>query len=284
MRFTFNTGVVQVRNRYCWTVAVFSLIGCLYFIHLHREPINFPKIYVITPTHQRLTQKANLVHIMTVLRSVDNVLWIIAEDSPEKSNWLKFFLDGSKVRYVHLNAETPPSLKAKQDEPVWKFPRGVDQRNAGLKWLRQNRLPGPGVLYFMDDDNTYHPQIFEEIRSTKRVSIWPVAFVGEALVESPVVENGKVVDFIGGFGRYRKFPVDMAGFAINMDYISKNPDVIFSYEHGVGMQETKFLEQLGMSLDDLEPLAHECTEVLVWHTQTRTPIVNYPVPWVGGHV
>ena len=122
------------------------------------------------------------------------------------------------------------------------------------------------------------------MRNTKRVSIWPVAFVGEALVESPVVENGKVVDFIGGFGRYRKFPVDMAGFAVNLDYIIKFSDVIFSYEHAIGMQETKFLEQLGVSLGDLEPLASDCLEVLVWHTQTRTPVVNYVVPWIGGHV
>ena len=127
-------------------------------------------------------------------------------------------------------------------------------------------------------------QVFEEMRNTRKVSIWPVAFVGEALVESPVVENGKVVDFIGGFGRYRKFPVDMAGFSVNMEYIIKNPDVTFSYEHAVGMQETNFLEQLGFSLDDLEPLAYQCTEVLVWHTQTRSPIVNYQVPWNGGHV
>ena len=72
-----------------------------------------------------------------------------------RTNFARFY------RNVHLNAETPQSLKAKPDEPVWKFPRGVDQRNAGLKWLRQNTLPGPGVLYFMDDDNTYHPQVCE---------------------------------------------------------------------------------------------------------------------------
>ena len=62
-------------------------------------------------------------------------------------------------RHVHLNAETPEAMKAKKGDPVWKFARGVDQRNAGLKWVRENKLPGPGVVYFMDDDNTYNPRV-----------------------------------------------------------------------------------------------------------------------------
>ena len=31
-----------------------------------------------------------------------------------------------------------------------------------------------GVIYFADDDNTYSLDIFEEMRTTKTVSVWPV--------------------------------------------------------------------------------------------------------------
>lgn len=40
-------------------------------------------------------------------------------------------------------------------------PRGVSNRNAALKWIRENRKSG--VLYFADDDNTYDIQLFEEV-------------------------------------------------------------------------------------------------------------------------
>lgn len=84
-------------------------------------------------------------------------------------------------------------------------------------------------MYFADDDNTYSLQIFEEVRinvfvrcseaskclqatancapqdaetnwflvsfqmrSTQRVSVWPVGLVGGMKYERPVVEGGKV--------------------------------------------------------------------------------------------
>ncbi len=37
----------------------------------------------------------------------------------------------------------------------------------------------------------------------------------------------------------------------------------------VGMEEDQFLRALKTEYDDLEPLAKNCTEVLVWHTQTE---------------
>lgn len=60
---------------------------------------------------------------------------------------------------------TPPP----QGDPSWLKPRGVEQRNEGLRWLREDRRAQPGgdnqqgVVYFADDDNTYSLQIFEEV-------------------------------------------------------------------------------------------------------------------------
>lgn len=40
-------------------------------------------------------------------------------------------------------------------------PRGVSNRNRGLKWVRENAVSG--VLYFADDDNTYDLELFNEV-------------------------------------------------------------------------------------------------------------------------
>ena len=47
-----------------------------------------------------------------------------------------------------------------------------------------------GVIYFADDDNTYSLDIFEEMRSTKTVSVWPVG-IGKfkKLLHFPWVRN-----------------------------------------------------------------------------------------------
>lgn len=54
------------------------------------------------------------------------------------------------------------------------------------------------------------------MQSTEKVSMWPVGLVTELGVSSPIVKNGRVVGFYDGWNGQRKFPVDMAGFAINL--------------------------------------------------------------------
>jgi len=55
------------------------------------------------------------------------------------------------------------------------------------------------------------------MQSTKKVSMWPVGLVTDFGVSSPIVKEGRVVGFYDGWNGLRKFPVDMAGFAINME-------------------------------------------------------------------
>ena len=113
----------------------------------------------------------------------------------------------------------------------------------------------PAVLYFGDDDNTYSLGLFETIRKVQRVSahcfkclrsthrnkraahkpsmiaygaqrsgwlhvkvgVWPVGLVGGLRWEGPVVSGGKVTGWHSGFDtNSRAFPVDMAGFGVNL--------------------------------------------------------------------
>ena len=131
--------------------------------------------------------------------------------------------------------------------------------------------PGPGhegVVYFADDDNTYSLELFEEMRHTKKVSVWPVAFVGELMVEKPLLDpTGKrVVGWNAEWSSRRPFAVDMAGFAINLRLLLRTPKVKFAYEVRRGYQESEFLKHL-VTLDELEPRSP--TKVLVWHTRTE---------------
>lgn len=67
-------------------------------------------------------------------------------------------------------------------------PRGVANRRAALNWIKNNNKRS-GVLYFGDDDNTFDLRLFNEIRYTKHVSMFPVGLIGQFAVSAPVVSN-----------------------------------------------------------------------------------------------
>uniref|UniRef100_A0A5S6Q236 Galactosylgalactosylxylosylprotein 3-beta-glucuronosyltransferase n=1 Tax=Trichuris muris TaxID=70415 RepID=A0A5S6Q236_TRIMR len=233
-------------------------------------------IYIVTPTYQRFTQKADLTRLSYTLMHVPNIVWIVVEDASTTSSLVANVLRRSGIRHVLLAAPTPKRYKLKNPMAVknWIHPRGVAQRNAALTWLRSSLSPSAsGVLYFADDDNTYDLRIFEEMRSTKIVSVWPVAFVGEILVERPIVRNGKVEGFVAMYDPSRPFPIDMAAFSVNIRLVLDNPNLLFDYEVKRGYQESHFLQPL-VKRSQLEPRAGNCTEVLVWHTRTMIPMLH----------
>lgn len=124
----------------------------------------------------------------------------------------------------------------------------------------------------MDDDNSYSIKIFEEMRKIKTVGVWPVGLVGGLKVERPLVDpqTGKVTGFNSAWRPERPFPIDMAGFAINLQLILNTPDAMFSFRVQGGYQESVILKHL-TTVADLEPLADKCTKVYVWHTRTEKP-------------
>lgn len=229
---------------------------------------SLPIIYVITPTKIRLEQKADLTRLSHTLRHVPNLHWIVIEDSEHKSNLVETLLTSCKIPYTHLHATTPEIHKLKGTDPNWLKPRGVPQRNAGIKWLRE-RATNDGVVYFADDDNTYDLGVFEEMRYTKTVSVWPVGLVGYLRYESPVVQNGKVTSWYTYWKPNRAFAMDMAGFAVNLQLILDHPNAWFVMDAGRGNLESSLLSQLDVKLEDLEPRANNCSKILVWHTRTE---------------
>ncbi|XP_066553466.1 galactosylgalactosylxylosylprotein 3-beta-glucuronosyltransferase 2 [Amia ocellicauda] len=223
-----------------------------------------PVIYAITPTYSRAVQKAELTRLANTFRQVPHFHWLLVEDSHSRTELVSRFLARSGLPHTHLHVPTPRRYKRAG------LPRATEQRNAGLGWLRQHRAPrDAGVVFFADDDNTYSLELFEEMRSTRTVSVWPVGLVGGRRYERPVVDKGRVVGWYTGWRADRPFAIDMAGFAVSLQVILANPKAVFKRRGSQpGMQESDFLKQI-TKVEDLEPKAQNCTRVLVWHTRTE---------------
>lgn len=127
-------------------------------------------IYLITPTYSRPTQKADLTRMAQTLMLVPNIVWVVVEDAEDITQLVGRLLLSKDVPFVHLSAKTPSSKKPKIYHAYESHARGVEQRNMGLKWIREraqtSQLIRNGVLYFADDDNTYDIQLFEEVHSS----------------------------------------------------------------------------------------------------------------------
>jgi len=226
-------------------------------------------IFVITPTYARPVQKAELTRLANVFLLVPNLHWIVVEDSDQKTNQVKTFLQRSGLIYTHLNIETPSVMKLDPKDDRWK---GIRQRNKAISWLRNNFQAGdPGVVYFADDDNSYSLELFQEISDTKIVSVFPVGLVGGVMVEKPKVLAGKVVGWSVGWGKDRTFATDMAGFAVNLSYLLSHTSAKFNPKAKIGHLESDFLEKF-VHVEDLEPISVD--KVLVWHTRTEEPNLN----------
>lgn len=127
------------------------------------------------------------------------------------------------------------------------------------------------------------------MRWTKNVSVWPVALTGGARWAGPVVSDGKVVRFHTNWAKDRKFPIDMAAFAVNLNVlIKKYPNAKFDDSVKRGYLEPTFLSTI-TTVDQLEPLADNCTKVGVCCGSLRQSLEHLyggirPQDWQGLYV
>ena len=131
------------------------------------EQRRLPTIFAITPTYARTTQKVDLTSLCQTVMLVPNFVWIIIEDSEGKTPLVTNLLERCRVESVHLNVRTPVKMRPKpgQEKKLSLYSRGVEQRNAGLNWIRGHcaEVGCRGVVYFMDDDNKYDLRLFEQV-------------------------------------------------------------------------------------------------------------------------
>lgn len=128
------------------------------------------------PTPARLVQKAELTRLSQTFLHVPRLHWIVVEDSEKPTVLVRNLLAESGLTYTQLHMLTPKDRKLQEGDPSWLKPRGAEQRNEGLRWLRdmasasrgqQGAAAENGVVYFADDDNTYSLKLFEEVSRDK---------------------------------------------------------------------------------------------------------------------
>nr|BAC65096.1 glucuronyltransferase-S [Drosophila melanogaster] len=224
--------------------------------------VQLPVIYFVTPTYPRREQIPELTRLAHTLLHIPRLHWLVADDQEKCNDYMDTLLYRFGMPFTHMVSPMPS--KFRNEKPA---PRGVANRRAALQWIRQHNLTN-GILYFGDDDNTYDLRLFSEIRKTQRVSMFPVGLIADYGVSGPVVRKGKVVAFLDSWVAGRRWPVDMAGFAVNLEYMAQYPYVNMPYKPGY--EEDLFLRSIGLQMNLIEPRGNNCTEILVWHTQTKS--------------
>ncbi|KAM7248441.1 hypothetical protein CapIbe_000480 [Capra ibex] len=172
-----------------------------------------------------LVQKAELVQLSQTLSLVPRLHWLLVEDAEGPSPLVSGLLAASGLLFTHLAVLTHKAQRLR--------PRGVEQRNRALDWLRRG-----GVLL---GERRTHPH-----------------------------QDGRVVGFHMAWEPNRPFPVDMAGFAVALSLLLAKPNARFDATAPWGHLESSLLSHL-VDPKDLEPRAANCTRVLVWHTRTEKP-------------
>ena len=85
----------------------------------------------------RLVQKAELVRLSQTLSLVPRLHWLLVEDAEGPTPLVSGLLAASGLLFTHLAVLTPKAQRLREGEPGWVRPRGVEQRNRALDWLRR---------------------------------------------------------------------------------------------------------------------------------------------------
>lgn len=231
-------------------------------------------IVIVTPTYARSTQRVDLLRMGYSLLNTPNLHWIIVEDSQgvtssatDVINRIRS-LDTFHVLTIHHIFRWTPKDPV-TDKPSVRH-RGVEQRNAGIEYALE-KCPQDSVLYFGDDDNTYDRTLFQYLRRTTMVSVFPVGFASGLKYEIPVTNDGVVSDWRTGWRVHREFAIDMAGFAVSLELIRKN-SVLFRQSARPGYLEDDFILQCIPRIFMALPIMDHDPIVRVWHTKLRPNI------------
>lgn len=142
--------------------------------------------------------------------------WVLLEDNCTQR--VRQVASRSGIPFAHVHVKN----LGKEKNP--KNHRGVEQRNAGLEVVE--RVGAEGVVYFMDDDNAYDVQLFQELPYMTHASIFGVGMVGGGAYERCHVDatTGKVDEILSVWNAGRSFPIDVAGFAFATHHLARGID------------------------------------------------------------
>ena len=207
------------------------------------------KIILITATYPCADRILYIKRCVSVFKKLKNILWIVIEDDYDKNEYVQNILSESGIDHIYFNYGTAT---------LW----GNPQKNKALEFIVDNNIEG--ICYSADHDNFWDVRLFDEIRKTKRVSIFPVGNLGENNIERPIVKKGKIVEW-DAWWKARKFPVDWGGISFHTDILKtlKRPYL----DVDVKGCETNFLERFVKNQNELEILCNECNDCWTWHNE-----------------
>ena len=245
------------------------------------------RLLLITVTFPHKLQLLKLRHCIAVLTSLPNFLWIVAEDAASPTADVAALLRGSGLPHEHL--AYGPTRKG-----------GNAQRNAALELIRARQLQG--IVYQMDDDNAYHPDLWAGLRRLRprrvgvlgvRRGVYPPhacdgvfyplprgTKVRDHMIERPTYNEstGRFAGFSAGWCDSRswlwkhkggrRFCVDMGGFVFDAALLSHVAGAIWNYT-GHGGESELLATLLGpdSAPEDLQPLANCGQDILVFHNE-----------------
>ena len=215
-----------------------------------RRQIKTPRLLLVTVSFPHAVQLHKLAHCARVLQHVPNTLWLVGEDAAEPSAAVANLLRATGKPYRHL--AFGPTRKG-----------GNAQRNELLQLIQRERLEG--IVYNMDDDNAYHPSLWNELRrlrpmrvgvfATRRGAYPPPSCDGvfealrpgsgwkfrEHMIERPTYDDasGRFAGFEAGWcdpsawnwqtRGPRSFCVDMGAFAFDAALLHHVPGPLWNY-------------------------------------------------------
>lgn len=250
-----------------------------YFNIMGLSPRNL--LIIVTPAHERPFQAYYLNRLAHTLRAVrPPLLWIVVEMHSQSIETAKI-LSNTGVMYRHLVCnKNVTSMKSKE----------VFQRNVALSHIEKHKLDG--IVHFADDDRMYSVEIFDQMRQISRFGAWPVAIMSESknkvVFEGPVCNGSNIIGW-HTYQRnklYRRFHVDMSGFAFNSTLLwdparwhRPTLEAIRLLDKARGLQETTFIEQMMEDESQMEGFPNGCSKIMVWHLHLEASQLFYPKAW-----
>lgn len=240
-------------------------------------------LIIVTPTYNQAFQAMYLNRLAQTLRLVQPpLLWIVVE-MPAQSKETADVLRKTGVMYRHLVCD-----KNATDVKD----RSAHQRNVALAHIEQHRLDG--IVYFVDDNNVYTLELFEQLREIKRFGTWPIGMFthnkNKIIVEGPVCNSTRVIGWQTNemSKKLCRFHVNNSGFAFNSTILwdpqkwrRPTSELIRQLDTDKdGLQDTKFIEQLVADESQMEGLANGCSKIMVWNLHLEASMITYPSRWI----
>ena len=192
-------------------------------------------VFVVTPVRSDAEAFANLLRLKQTVQADQRLIWIIVE---KYSKACRRIFDPPEFAVVLLDSDG-------------------NWLEAAFRWIVDSKLEG--IVYAASGiQNSFSSGFFDEIRTTRKISSFPVAFTSsDAGFSSPLVDDeGLIVGFIPS-------NLPLSNFAFSSRFLRNKTAWKFARN-----RSDINLAALGLKLGEVEVVAKGATEVMVWAAES----------------